>query len=119
MMQSAWQEFIDLADCEYLQAELVAIHRAVNQLRLKGKMNFEEWITDAIEFAGLLTLGAKYRDFHPRLWALGNKYGMVHFDGDIDEYENWKTTTVTITAKGYLAEYSEWSKELPAELVMI
>lgn len=96
----------------YLQAELIACHRAMDIMKSLGPgeaISFQDWIEKAVEYANHFpNIGAKYRDVVPRLMALAN-YGLVIIDGDPDQDSH--KAMVKITPKGYLAEPYEYYKK--------
>lgn len=117
-----YQQFCHLADDvdghgmgHYLAAELVAVHRLVEILKnqFPEPISFDSLVTQAIEFANAFPgIGAKYRDFIPRVFALAD-HGVIAFDGGIPDLDrtDWKAITLRITAKGYLATPKEWFKD--------
>lgn len=107
---NSWDLFEYLGDHEsglghYLQAELVATHKAMDimkSLDIGEKISFHDWITACIEYANQFSeIGAKYRDFFPRLLIL-QKNGLVTISDDPEK--DWNTAMVSITAKGYLTD---------------
>lgn len=117
-----YQQFCHLADDvdgsgmgHYLAAELVACHRLVEILKnqFPEPISFQSLVTQAIEFANAFPgIGAKYRDFIPRVFALAD-HGVLAFDGGIPDLDStdWNTINLRITAKGYLATPREWFKD--------
>lgn len=101
----------------YLQAEVVAVYRAVDILKALGPgetMTVRDWANKAVEFANQFpNIGCKYRDVMPLLFRLQD-YGLVKFTGSPDNpetNEDWDRTSVRITAKGFLAERREYFTE--------
>jgi len=119
---SPYQQFKELGEdreghgmSHYLQAELVAVHRAIyvlKQLEPGQTITYKALMERAVEYANQFPgIGAKYRDVGPRIEAL-ESYGIVKFDGDP---EDWEKTTVRLTAKGFLARPEEWYNDGPSE----
>jgi hypothetical protein len=116
--KTPWQLFQEIGTDpsglgDYVQAEFIAVFRAIDSLKrlpYDRTMTFLDWATDAIEFANRFPrIGAKYREAAPLLMALED-YGLVEFggEGDLNEFNDWSKVTVRITAKGFLAQPSEY-----------
>lgn len=113
-----WEQFQryeteDSGMSHYLQAELIAVHKAMEVLKglpAGEKITYKNLLTKAVEFANQFPgIGAKYRDANCRMYAMAD-YGLVEFDGDP---EKWDECHVRLTAKGYLARPEEWYTSKP------
>lgn len=122
LKMTPYAQFCHLADDvdshgmgHYLAAELVACHRLVEILKnqFPEPISLDSVVQQAVEFANAFPgIGAKYRDFLPRVFALAD-HGVIAFEGGIPDLDrqDWKTIQLRITAKGYLASPKEWFKD--------
>lgn len=113
--ETPWQQYkrAGKSGCgSYLQAELVAVHRAIHILKTLGpgqKMKLEDLHDQAIQYANKFPgIGAKYREAVPRIDALAD-LGLIAIDSDPEDRE---TKVVRITVKGFLATPQEWEDEV-------
>ena len=111
-----WEQFQryetdDSGMSHYFQAELIAVHKAMEVLKslpAGERITYKDLLTKAVEFANQFpNIGAKYRDTNCRMYTLAD-YGLIAFDGDP---EKWEECYVRLTAKGYLARPEEWYRE--------
>lgn len=96
---------------DYLQAEYVAVHRAIyvlKQLEPGQTITYCDLMKRAVEYANQFPgIGAKYRDVGPRIEVLAD-YGIIEFSGNP---EDWENVTVRLTPKGFLSRPEEWYKD--------